>query len=120
MVFPGLLEPVSRNDPGGVHVSLDVPEAASTLLQVPIAPGLIRTVGLQSWQRIEAGIPIILKRSSGTIALDGERELEFGTEDNVQVTLHENAFRTVDVGACMRYTGKHRLFVGTPLDLLPT
>ena len=93
---------------------------ASTLLQVPIAPGLIRSVGLKSWERIEAGIPIILKQSSGTIALDGERELEFGTEDNVQVTLNENAFRTVDVGACMRYTGKHRLLVGASLDLLPT
>ena len=116
----GLLEPVSRNDSDGLHVLLDVPEVASTLLQVPIAPGLIRTVGLQSWQRLEAGISIILKQSSGTIALDGERELEFGTEDNVQVTLNENAFRTVDVGACMHYTGKHRLLVCASLDLLPT
>jgi NAD+ kinase len=65
-------------------------------------------------------MPVTLRQSAGTIALDGERELEFGTEDTVQVTLHEKAFRTVDVGACMRYTGEHRLLVGAPLDLLPT
>jgi hypothetical protein len=35
----------------------------------------------------------------------------------VQVTLHEKAFRTVDVGACMRYTGEHRLLAGATLDL---
>jgi len=116
----GLLEPIGRNDSGGLHVSLAVPEQAITALQVPIAPGLIRTVGVQSWQKLGAGMPVTLRQSAGTIALDGERELEFGTEDIVQVTLHENAFRTVDMGACMRYTGKHRLLVGAPLDLLPT
>ena len=116
----GLLEPIGRNDSGGLHVLLAVPEQAATPLQVPIAPGLIRTVGVQSWQKLEAGIPVTLQQSAGTIALDGERELEFGTEDTVQVTLHEKAFRTVKVGACMRYTGEHRLLVGAPLDLSPT
>jgi hypothetical protein len=116
----GLLKPVSRNDFGGLHVLLAVPEKAKTQLQVPIAPGLIRMVGVQSWQQLEAGIPVILKQSSGTIALDGERELEFGPEDTVQVTLHEKAFRTVNVGACMRHTGQHRLLVGAPLELLAT
>ncbi|MAE16753.1 MAG: acetoin catabolism protein X [Deltaproteobacteria bacterium] len=116
----GLLEPVRRNDSGGLHLLLEVPEEARIPLQVPIAPGLIRTVGVQSWQPLEAGIPVTLKQSSGMIALDGERELEFGAEDTVQVTLHENAFRTVDVGACMRYTGKQQLLVGAPLDLLAT
>ena len=113
----GLLEPIGRNDSEGLHVSLAVSEQAKTALQVPIAPGLIRTVGVQSWQQLEAGIPVILKQSSGMIALDGERELEFGPEDTVEVTLHEKAFRTVNVGACMRYTGEHRLLVGATLDI---
>ena len=108
---------IGRSDSGGLHVSLAVPEQAKTVLQVPIAPGLIRTVGVQFWQQLDAGIPVILKQSSGMIALDGERELEFGPEDTVQVTLHEKAFRTVNVGACMRYTGEHRLLVGATLDI---
>ncbi len=113
----GLLEPIGRNDSGGLHVSLAVPEQAKTALLVPIAPGLIRSVGVQSWQKLEAGIPVTLQQSAGTIALDGERELEFGTEDIVQVSLHEKAFRTVDVGACMCYTGEQRLLVGATLDI---
>ncbi len=116
----GLLEPVSRNDFGGLHVLLDDPEVTENLLQVPIAPGLISTVGVQSWQQLEPGIPFTLRQSSGIIALDGERELEFGPEDTVQVTLYEKAFRTVNVGACMRHTGQHRLLVGAPLELLAT
>jgi predicted polyphosphate/ATP-dependent NAD kinase len=116
----GLLEPVSRNDFGGLHVLLDDPEVAKNLLQVPIAPGLINTVGVQSWQQLKPGIPFTLRQSSGIIALDGERELEFGPEDTVQVTLYEKAFRTVNIGACMRHTGQHRLLVGAPLELLAT
>ena len=116
----GLLEPIGRHDSGGLYVSLAVPEQAKTPLQVPIAPGLIRTVGVQSWQQLEAGVPVTLRQFAGMIALDGERELEFGTEDTVQVTLHEKAFRTVDVSACMRYTGEHRLLLGSTLDLSPT
>ena len=116
----GLLEPIGRHDSGGLYVSLAVPEQAKTPLQVPIAPGLIRTVGVQSWHQLEAGVPVTLRQFAGMIALDGERELEFGTEDTVQVTLHEKAFRTVDVSACMRYTGEHRLLLGSTLDLSPT
>ena len=116
----GLLEPVFRNDFGGLHVLLDDPKVTKNLLQVPIAPGLISTVGVQSWKQLEPEKPFTLRQSSGTIALDGERELEFGPEDTVQVTLHEKAFRTVNVGACMRHTGQHRLLVGAPLELLAT
>ena len=116
----GLLEPVSRNDSGGLHVLLNVPEQSKTALQVPIAPGLITTVGVESWQQLEPGLPFTISQSSGMIALDGERELEFGPEDTVQVTLYEKAFRTVNVGACMRHAGQHRLLVGAPLELLVT
>jgi hypothetical protein len=44
------------------------------------------------------------------IALDGEREIDYGPEDQVKVTLVQNAFNTIDVSACMRYAGEKRLF----------
>jgi hypothetical protein len=40
------------------------------------------------------------------IALDGEREIGFGPEDKVKVTLVQNAFKTIDVSACMQYAVK--------------
>jgi len=113
----GLLHPVARNEPGGVRVLLGDPEQAPHPLQVPIAPGLIRKVGVESWEQLEPGVPVTIRERAGTIALDGERELEFGPQDVVQITLLEGAFRTVDVSACMRYTGKNRLLIGDTLDL---
>ena len=40
------------------------------------------------------------------IALDGEREIAYGPEDLVKVTLIENAFNTINVRACIRYAIK--------------
>ena len=112
----GLLHPVSRIEGGGVRVLLMNPEEAALQLQAPIAPGLIRKIGVESWHTMDPGVPVTVEQQSGTIALDGERELEFGPNDSVQVTLLENAFQTVDVSACMRYTGKHQLLTGDSLS----
>ncbi|MGI9383828.1 MAG: ATP-NAD kinase family protein [Methyloligellaceae bacterium] len=106
----GLLEPISRTESGGLLVRLSPVEAASVVLHTPIAPGLIRPVGIKDWRRIQPNGPIALETSAGTIALDGERELSFSERDHVAVTLEENAFRTVDAGACMHYAARNRLF----------
>ena len=44
------------------------------------------------------------------IALDGERELAFGPDDRVAITLRENAFPTVDVARCMQTAAREGLF----------
>lgn len=106
----GLLEPLSRTEPGGLMVRLSPVEEASVVLRTPIAPGLIRPVGIRDWRRIQSNGPVTLETSAGTIALDGERELSFCERDRVAVTLEENAFRTVDAGACMHYAARNGLF----------
>ena len=106
----GLLAPLSRTEPGGLLVRLAPVEAASVVLRTPIAPGLIRPVGIRDWRRIQPNGPIALETPAGTIALDGERELSFSRQDRVTVTLEEDAFRTVDAGACMHYAARNGLF----------
>ncbi len=105
----GLIEPVSRRSPGGLMVRFAPAETASIVLSAPIAPGLVETVGVDDWRRMPAGVPFAPTLGSGSIALDGERELFFTARDEVSVTLIDNAFHTVDVAATMKFCAVHGL-----------
>ena len=105
----GLLEPISRREPGGLHVSLAPPEEAPLVLNAPIAPGYLRDVGILGWRRLAAGTPLRPVIAAGSIALDGEREFSFSESDRVAIRLEEAAFTTIDVGACMHYAARHAL-----------
>ncbi|MDR5837658.1 NAD(+)/NADH kinase [Caballeronia sp. LZ034LL] len=99
----GLLEPLGRHDRGGLAVQLAAPGEGEFDLCAPIAPGLMESVPIASWTRLADGVPHRVRQRTGIVALDGERELAFGPDDEVTVTLRENAFRSIDVAACMRY-----------------
>jgi predicted polyphosphate/ATP-dependent NAD kinase len=97
-----LLQPVGRREPGGLAVQLAADHAPAALtLAAPIAPGLVRPVRVAHWQRMAAGVPLLVSASAGTVALDGERELAFEPGQQVRMTLRENAFLSVDVARCM-------------------
>lgn len=100
----GLLEPVGREEPGGLHVRLAPGGLARTVVRAPIGPGLVEPIGIEGWARMPAGQAYVPALNAGSVALDGERELFFDAHQQVHVTLHDNAFRTVDVGAVMRFS----------------
>ncbi len=79
------------------------------VLAAPIAPGLVERVGIDDWRRMPAGVPFAPTLTSGSIALDGERELSFSERDEVSVTLIDNAFLTVDVAATMKFSAVNGL-----------
>lgn len=89
----GALQPLPRGGGQGMHVRLGEGRA----LDVALAPGLISRVGVASYAIIEQGEEIPL--APGTIALDGERELE-RTDEPATVRLVEGP-RTIDVDAVM-------------------
>jgi len=108
-----LLQPLSRSEPSGLHVRLtSVPEANHSIA-VPIAPGLIRDIGIVGHSTLEPGVSVRVRQAGGVVALDGERELEFGDRDEVTVTLEKDAFKTVNVRACMHHAATHSLMAGT-------
>jgi len=110
----GLLEPVGREESGGLMVRLATPGAGGTVLKAPIAPGLMTAVGVTDWRRMPAGVPFVPEVKAGSIALDGEREIAFSARDRVSLTLRDDAFRTVDVGGCMRFAARNRLMTNAP------
>ncbi len=105
----GLLQPLSRREPGGLLVSLAPAETAPLALSVPIAPGYLREVGVLGWRRLPAGVGHVPAVAAGAIALDGEREIAFGEGDRVAIRVEEGALQTVDVAACMQYAARHGL-----------
>ncbi|MGO4712752.1 ATP-NAD kinase family protein [Bradyrhizobium sp. 2TAF24] len=99
----GLIEPVSRRQSGGLMVRFAPVTTAPTVLHAPIAPGVIAPVGIDDWRLMPARVPFAPTLRSGSIALDGERELSFAAHDEVSVTLRDGAFHTIDVAAVMKF-----------------
>jgi len=97
--IPGRILPTGRTAPTGVAVQFGGPAARTVL--APIAPGLLEPVGLQRCEAIAPGVARQVRLDSGTVALDGERELEFGPGDRVTVTLQIDGPRVIDVPATL-------------------
>lgn len=105
----GLLDPVPRSAPYGLHVRLADPKEADTVLTVPLAPGLVVPVGVVEKKRLEPGEVIRLAPTSGSLALDGEREIELGPDDQVEVRLDPEGPMTIDVGEAMSEAARRGL-----------
>ena len=105
----GLLKPVSRSEPTGLHVKFGSPAESRFSINAPIAPGFMRQVGIRGFAAMKAGKSLAPEMDAGSIALDGERELSFTSSDDVSITLMSNAFRTVNVSAVMHYCARHGL-----------
>jgi predicted polyphosphate/ATP-dependent NAD kinase len=109
----GLIAPVTRTSPFGRRIIFEDPGRAPFRVAAPIAPGLIEEIGIARVETLNFDTPVSLTAGSGSIALDGEREITFSERDRIHVTLREAAFRTVDVPACMSFAASNRLFVET-------
>jgi predicted polyphosphate/ATP-dependent NAD kinase len=106
----GLIEPVGRNEPGGLMVRLAPAQSTKLTVYAPIAPGLIDAVGIDEWRRMPAGIAFVPRLKAGSIALDGEREIFICEGQQVSVTLIDEAFYTIDVTRVMRFAATAGLF----------
>jgi len=109
----GLLAPLGRTEPEGRRIRLIPASRARQVLAAPIAPGLIEDVGIDRVEVMEPEITYQPCVSSGSIALDGERELTFSENDDVSIRLRLDAFRTINVTACMTYAGRQGLFINS-------
>ena len=105
----GLLDPIPHHAHHGLHLRLTKPEVARLVLNVPLAPGLVVPVGVAGSRRIEPGGTVPVEPGSGSIALDGEREIERVPEDRVEVSLAIEGPLTIDVGEVMRLAARRGL-----------
>ena len=114
----GFLDPVGRREPDGAMVEIGAPNGdgaspggnTALRIDVPIAPGWLRTIDVRAFSRLPPGVVRTPRLRAGMIALDGEREVGFGEDDEVRIVLEPDAVRTVDVDACMDYAARNGLF----------
>ncbi|WP_322009130.1 ATP-NAD kinase family protein [Paraburkholderia sp. J12] len=106
----GAFAPVGRDASHGLHMTFARPgEAGGVPLVAPIAPGRIERLNLRTCQRIEAGVTLPLDAGHGTLAFDGEREIEPARGDRYEVSLDWGGPLTVDVARTLRYAASHQL-----------
>jgi len=106
-----LIHPLSRLDPYGLRLVLAPPGEGFMTVQAPIAPGLIVPVSVAEISEIGPKEVFKAKTPRGTLALDGEREIEFSESDSVKIWLDLNGPVTVDVHKVMQLAAKQRLLV---------
>ncbi|WP_345612347.1 ATP-NAD kinase family protein [Pseudonocardia adelaidensis] len=105
----GLLHPAARTDPHGVVVRLAGAEAAPHTVLAPIAPGVVAPIGVHHAGPLAAGQPHPVGLARGTVAVDGEREIEFGPSTPVTVTLAPDGPRVLDVRTVLAAAAQRRL-----------
>jgi predicted polyphosphate/ATP-dependent NAD kinase len=113
----GLLHPATRTDPHGVAVRLAAPELARYSVLAPIAPGVILPIGVQDVRPLPPGEPRTVAVERGTVAVDGEREIEFGPRSPVTVTLSADGPYVLDVRSVLGAAAERRLLVSEAREL---
>jgi predicted polyphosphate/ATP-dependent NAD kinase len=99
-------QPVERHDNHGLYITCgDGPQ-----ILAPIAPGRIDRVCVHDWKKISIGQTLEIRLTRGTLAFDGEREIELAAGDRYQVQLDWGGPLTVDVENTLRYAAAHDLF----------
>jgi predicted polyphosphate/ATP-dependent NAD kinase len=93
----GMLRPLPRRGGRALHVRL----GGDTELHVALAPGLITRVGVESFRELAPGERVELA-PGGSIALDGEREIELRDGERATVRLGDGPLR-IDVDAVMAH-----------------
>jgi predicted polyphosphate/ATP-dependent NAD kinase len=107
----GALFPEACDGCSGAWIAVGSVETAATLLMVPIAPGLMRTVPIADARTIGHGETVTLASGPCTIALDGEREHEI-SDSGATITVRLNPLgpRVVDVEAALRVGAEKGVF----------
>ena len=96
------LSPISIDEECGMYVRLDgEPGPNATTVTAPIAPGTVSEVKITDWRKIAPGEKIDIGLHPGTIALDGEREVELLPGQDVYAELSMDGPWVVDVPKAM-------------------
>ncbi|MDT7619411.1 MAG: hypothetical protein QOF99_312 [Pseudonocardiales bacterium] len=107
----GLVAPTGRGDRDGVALRLAGDAAAPRRVLAPVAPGVLASVGVLDVAPLRAGEPMTSAVPRGTVAVDGERELEFGPNTPVTVTLTPHGPTVLDVRAALARAAERGLLV---------
>jgi len=80
-------------------------------VRAPIAPGLVRWVPIETYRTFNGDESIPIRRSPAVIALDGEREITIGADDQYAVRFNPVGPRVVDIPETLKYASQECVFI---------
>jgi predicted polyphosphate/ATP-dependent NAD kinase len=108
-----LLFPDSAGSSFGAHIRIG---GSGQGVLAPLAPGVMRTVPIKHGVRLLPGESVQLETTVGTIALDGERELEvLSMDDAIEVTLNPHGPFVVDIPMAINHGALAGAFISSGL-----
>jgi predicted polyphosphate/ATP-dependent NAD kinase len=91
----------------GVHIKVG---PGSKKVKAPIAPGLIRSVSIESYRIFESNEKIPISHTPAVIAVDGERERIVKKGERLTIRINANGPRVVDIAQVFRQASQKSLF----------
>lgn len=96
------LKQVEIDDPFGLFLRFDgEPDETAKRVTAPVGPGLVSSIDVMGWKVLEPGESMPVDLHPGTVALDGEREVELLPGGNVEIRLSMDGPMVVDVDKTM-------------------
>jgi predicted polyphosphate/ATP-dependent NAD kinase len=105
----GAWAPVDRTTSHGLHLTFARPDEGGVPIFAPIAPGRVDQVTMRTCERFEPGYWTPLDAGHGTLAFDGEREIELERGDRYEISLDWAGPLTVDVARVLRFAASRQL-----------
>jgi predicted polyphosphate/ATP-dependent NAD kinase len=104
----GHLCALQSNSGKGVHIKVG---PGRKKVKAPIAPGLIRSVSIESYHVFESDREIPISHTPAVIALDGERERIVKKKERLAIRISANGPRVVDIAQALLLASKESLFL---------
>ena len=99
--------PRARELDEGLEIMMEPSSTNGIKVEAPIAPGLITEINVDSCRPLRLGEPKSIQIPKGTLALDGEKEIEFNAEDQVKITLDPLGPWSINVDKIMGMLAKN-------------
>lgn len=103
----GCFRTVHLRDPQGMFLAIG---PGGTPVLAPMGPGLVTRVTIREHRLLEMGQEIRLDPEIGTVALDGERQIEIYANQSITVRLSDQGPRVVDIAHCMEEATRRGVF----------
>jgi len=105
----GMLHPISRTDPKGLHISLSSAVGKNSVT-APVVPGGLDPVFFSNYSVMSPGEEFKIYRSPCTIALDGERTIPLQPSQQAMVKINLNGPRVINPYESLRLAAEKGFF----------
>lgn len=115
----GSLHPINMREPKGINLiigesgeqRMDLMQGFPIQVKAAVGPGLIRTVPVASYELMSPGQKVAIKHVPCVIAVDGEREILVGPEDQAEVELVPAGPWVIDIKSTLSRAVENSFFL---------